>query len=87
MSKSDKPKSVAKNSINNFEQSINQLEQIVKQMETGELGLEDSLSQFEQGIKLAKTCQDTLTKVELKVEQLIEKNGLLQTVPFEQNNE
>ena len=52
-------------------------------MENGDLGLQDSLSSFEQGIKLAKQCQVTLSEAELRVEQLIEKNGLQQTVPFE----
>ena len=55
-------------------------------MESGELGLEESLNQFEQGIKLAKNCQDTLTDAESRVEQLIEKNGLQQTIPFEDEN-
>ena len=73
--------------LKDFENSLQQLEKIVTQMESGELGLEDSLNQFEQGIKLAKNCQDTLSNAELRVEQLIEKNGLQQTVPFEELNE
>jgi exodeoxyribonuclease VII small subunit len=56
-------------------------------MESGELGLEESLEQFEKGINLAKNCQDTLANAELRVEQLIEKNGLQQTVPFEDLDE
>ena len=51
------------------------------------LGLEESLQQFESGIKLAKSCQDTLANAELRVEQLIEKNGLQQTVPLEDLDE
>ena len=73
--------------LKDFEKSLQQLEKIVTQMENGELGLEDSLNQFEQGIKLAKNCQDTLTNAEQRVEQLIEKNGLLQTIPFEDLDE
>jgi exodeoxyribonuclease VII small subunit len=71
------------NSIKDFEKSLQELEQIVQQMEQGELGLEESLTRFEHGIKLAKSCQNALSQAELKVEQLIEKNGLLQTIPFE----
>ena len=56
-------------------------------MEAGELGLEESLSHFEKGIALAKNCQDTLANAELRVEQLIEKNGLQQTIPFEDLDE
>ena len=75
------------NNLKDFEKAMQQLENIVNTMESGELGLEDSLNQFEQGIKLAKNCQDTLSEAESRVEQLIEKNGLQQTIPFEDLNE
>jgi len=77
----------SKDKLKDFEKSLLHLEKIVSNMESGELGLEDSLEQFEQGIKLAKTCQDTLANAEIRVEQLIEKNGLQQTVPFEDLDE
>ena len=72
-----------KDNLKDFEKSLQSLEKIVSHMESGELGLEESLAQFENGIRLARTCQDTLANAELRVEQLIEKNGLQQTVPFE----
>ncbi len=77
----------SENNLKDFEKSLQHLEKIVSHMESGELGLEDSLTQFEKGITLAKTCQDTLANAELRVEQLIEKNGLQQTVPFEDLDE
>ncbi len=77
----------SKDNLKDFEKSLQQLEQIVNRMESGELGLEESLTRFEQGIKLAKQCQDTLSEAELRVEQLIEKNGLQQTVPFEDSDD
>ena len=77
----------SKDKLKDFEKSLQHLEKIVSNMESGELGLEESLEQFEQGIKLAKTCQDTLANAEIRVEQLIEKNGLQQTVPFEDPDE
>ena len=76
-----------KDKLKDFEKSLQQLEKIVGNMESGELGLEESLEQFEKGINLAKTCQDTLANAELRVEQLIEKNGLQQTVPLEDIDE
>ena len=76
-----------KDKLKDFEKSLQQLEQIVSRMEGGDLGLEESLDQFEKGIKLARSCQDTLENAELRVEQLIEKNGLQQTVPFEEIDE
>ena len=77
----------SKDKLKDFEKSLQQLEKIVSNMESGELGLEESLTQFEKGIKLAKNCQDTLANAELRVEQLIEKNGLQQTIPFEDLDE
>ena len=77
----------SKDKLKDFEKSLHQLEKIVGNMESGELGLEESLEQFEKGIKLAKNCQDTLANAELRVEQLIEQNGLQQTVPFEDLDE
>jgi exodeoxyribonuclease VII small subunit len=76
-----------KDNLKDFEKSLQRLEKIVSHMESGELGLEESLAQFENGIKLARTCQDTLANAEFRVEQLIEKNGLQQTVPFEDLDE
>ena len=40
--------------LKDFEKSLAQLEKIVGRMEGGELGLEESLDQFEKGIELAK---------------------------------
>lgn len=76
-----------KDNLRDFEKSLQHLEKIVSQMESGELGLEESLEQFEKGIKLARNCQDKLANAELRVEQLIEKNGLQQTIPFEDLDE
>ena len=77
----------ADKSIKDFETSLQQLEQIVQQMESGELGLQASLEQFEKGIQLAKVCQTALSSAELKVNQLIEENGLQQSIPFEESDD
>ncbi len=53
-----------------FEKSMTELEDIVMQLEKGELSLEDSLKQFEHGIKLARKCQDVLNQAEQKIEML-----------------
>ena len=65
-----------------FEQSLSDLEALVERMESGELSLEESLKAFEQGIKYTRECQKALTKAEQKVQQLIQKNGQTETVPF-----
>lgn len=74
-------------SLKDFESTLSELEKIVNRMESGDLTLNESLSQFEHGIELAKICHNTLNEAELRVEQLIEKNGLQQTIPFEDLNE
>ncbi|MDJ0880408.1 MAG: exodeoxyribonuclease VII small subunit [Gammaproteobacteria bacterium] len=79
--------SSSNNNIKDFEKSLKQLESIVQQMENGELALEESLIKFEEGIKLAKSCQNALSSAELKVNQLIEKNGLQQTIAFDEPND
>jgi exodeoxyribonuclease VII small subunit len=65
-----------------FETALAELENLVGQLEQGELTLEDSLQRFERGIALVRSCRNTLREAEQKVEQLIERNGQLEAVPF-----
>ena len=58
-----------------FETSLATLETLVERMESGELSLEESLSAFEQGIQLTKSCQRALQEAEQRVKILIEQNG------------
>ena len=53
-----------------FEQQLESLEGLVASLESGELSLEDSLKSFEQGIKVARECQQALKNAEQKVELL-----------------
>lgn len=57
--------------VPNFESSLQKLETIVNKMEAGELSLEEALSHFEQGVGLAKECQQALRQAEQRVQQLI----------------
>jgi len=74
---------LARKATPNFEEALTELEQLVETMEDGELSLEESLKQFEKGIALASSCQQSLQKAEQKVEQLIEKNGELLSKDFD----
>ena len=65
-----------------FETSLNELETLVNQIEQGDLSLEEALGAFEQGVKLTRECQSILDQAEQKVQVLIEKNGELQSQPF-----
>lgn len=53
-----------------FEAALKELESLVKQMESGELGLEESLAAFERGVLLTRRCQAALKQAELRVQAL-----------------
>ena len=58
-----------------FETSLGELEQLVERLETGEQSLEDALRDFERGIALTRQCQQALKDAELRVQQLVQRNG------------
>lgn len=72
-----------KKTANNFEQSLAELQALVERMESGQLTLEESLADFEKGIRLTRECQSALTDAEQKVQLLLEKNGETKTIPFD----
>ena len=53
-----------------FESSLARLEEIVSAMESGEIMLDESLSLYEEGIKLIKYCTKALDDAEQKVKIL-----------------
>jgi exodeoxyribonuclease VII small subunit len=66
-----------------FEKALAELEAVVDKLEHGELPLEEALRHFEQGIALARSCQESLKVAEQKVEVLLRKNEGAEPVPFE----
>lgn len=58
-----------------FESQIENLEKIVAELENGELSLDESVSKFEEGIKISKECNKTLEEAEKKITILLEKDG------------
>lgn len=53
-----------------FESAMIELEELVTKIETGNLSLEDSLKEFENGIKLSRVCQSALKDAENRVKIL-----------------
>jgi len=53
-----------------FEKSLKQLEALVDKLEKGDLSLEDSLKNFEQGVKLTRECREALQTAEQKISML-----------------
>ncbi|ORU94121.1 MAG: exodeoxyribonuclease VII small subunit [Cycloclasticus sp. symbiont of Poecilosclerida sp. N] len=66
-----------------LEDSLRTLESLVERMEGGDLTLEESLKEFEQGIKLVQSCQKSLAEAEQRVEILLSKSVLKKPVDFE----
>ena len=53
-----------------FEEAVEQLESIIDRIESGDVGLEDCLGQYERGMTLIKQCRAILTKAEQKIAEL-----------------
>ncbi len=53
-----------------FETAMVELEDLVNKIEDGNLPLEESLKEFEKGIKLSRICQQALTNAEQRVKIL-----------------
>ena len=50
----------------NFEESMKKLETIVIELENGNLNLDESVKKFEEGMKIAKQCNNILEDAEKK---------------------
>ena len=55
----------------NFEGSMARLEEIVSLLEKGDAPLEQAMSLFEEGAKLAGQCEELLNKAEQRVTMLL----------------
>ncbi len=69
-----------------FEKSLERLEAIVEQLETKDAPLDQSLALFEEGIKLARTCQQKLEEAKKKVDVLIKETGELKPLTPEETD-
>ena len=54
-----------------LEQSLADLEAIVERLEAGEQPLEQSLKEFERGVRLARDCESALKDAEQRVQVLL----------------
>ena len=68
----------------NFEQAVEELEQILGQIESGDLGLEETLVKYERGNFLIQHCREVLNAAEKQIEVISKgPDGALTTRPFE----
>jgi exodeoxyribonuclease VII small subunit len=71
-----------------FEKSLAELEKIVEIMEKGGLSLNESLSLFEKGVKLARFLREELDKAEKKIAILLkDEKGEIKEEPFSLSDE
>lgn len=67
-----------------FEDALKGLEDIVERLENGDLALDETLSEYENGIKLYKQCVALLENAEKKIQILVkDENGIRRTKDFE----
>jgi exodeoxyribonuclease VII small subunit len=68
----------------NFEEELAQLEAVVRQLETGQLGLGESLQRYEQGVTHLKRCYGLLQAAEQRIRLLldVDSEGNERTEPF-----
>jgi len=59
----------------NFEKNMSDLENIVTELEKGDLNLDESISKFEEGIRISKECNKILEEAEKKITILLQKDG------------
>jgi exodeoxyribonuclease VII small subunit len=53
-----------------FEQALDQLDQLVRRMESGALGLDESIAAYRRGAELARFCQGRLADAERQIQML-----------------
>lgn len=71
-----------------FEEALRQLGTIAEQIEQGEIGLEESITKYEQGMNLVKHCREILAKAEHKIQQVQQRaDETLETKRFEPKEE
>lgn len=54
-----------------FEERLSELEELNEKMKEGEVPLDEAIGLFERGIKLAKGLEKDLSKIERKIEILV----------------
>lgn len=53
-----------------FEEAMRQLDEIVSAMESGQIGIEESISRYEEAMRLAAQCRKILDEAELRIRRI-----------------
>jgi exodeoxyribonuclease VII small subunit len=65
-----------------FEEMLDELETIVSALEKDDLKLDDAISLFTDGMKIAKVCNKKIEEAEKKITVLINENGNISEEDF-----
>ena len=65
MAKKPQPEDVS------YEDAVERIEELIDAIESGEIGLDESLKAFEEGMGLIKVCRSRLEKAEQRVAELL----------------
>ena len=69
---------MSKEKDNNFETNLKKLEMIVDKLESGDIGLEESVKLYEEGMRIKKICDKKLKDIEMQIKKIkIEDNKVV----------
>ena len=69
---------MSKEKENNFESNLKKLEVIVDKLESGDIGLEESVKLYEEGMQIKKICDKKLKDIEMQIKKIkIEDNKVI----------
>ncbi len=67
-----------------FENRLRKLESLVKDLDS-DIPLDSAINKYEEGMKLARSCQNDLEEAEKKILKIVEKDGAAIAVPIEKH--
>jgi exodeoxyribonuclease VII small subunit len=70
-----------------YESSFKRLEEIMEKLENQQLGLEESLTLFQEGIDLYRQCREQLNKAEETLKVVMADSGLETLKPLREEGE
>ena len=70
-----------------FEDDIKKLQKILEELSGGKLTLGEALKKYEEGVKLAQACTQTLEEAQRKVELLMKKDAKFTLDKFEEDTQ
>ena len=58
-----------------FEEAYERLRESVEELEAGPLGLEEAIARYEEGMRLARLCNEMLDRAEVRLQLVLREPG------------